>query len=198
MELDTGDLLLCKGDGWVSRIISFFGHSKYTHVGIILKNPKFLCETLEDGLYVWDSSYSYTPEEENKEIRYGVQIHKLKDIMALYSPGTLFVRQIKADRDETFYNTLRMIHKEVHAKPYDLHIMDWIYAKENMERPLPISSLWKHTDRFWCSAFVSYLYVKLGWVSDVNWSLVAPREFSSTDSTGQLLFTCIITEEKSL
>jgi hypothetical protein len=197
MELNTGDLLLCRGTSWLSRILEYVGQSKYSHVGIILKNPKFLCDTLEDGLYVWDASYSTIPEEEHKTRLYGVQIHKLSDYIASYEPNSLFVRRVSCDRDKHFYQDLTNIHRDVHAKPYNLHVFDWIMAKLNLSTPFPISLLWKQTSRFWCSALISYIYFRLGWISDVNWSLVAPREFSK-ESTGQILFTCILSDEEPL
>jgi hypothetical protein len=196
-QLQTGDILLCRGNGWISHLLEYVGKSKYSHVGMLLYNPTYLCETLTDGWYVWDASYSYTPEAEAHTKRFGVQIHSLRDIMALY-PNQLYVRRCKAPRDDEFEKKLADIHKEVHAKPYDVHITDWIAAKLNMDNPFSVSILWKHTDRFWCSALLCYIMVQLGWVSDVNWSLVAPREFSSTESTGQLLFNCVLEDEEPL
>jgi hypothetical protein len=194
-RIQTGDLLLCRGTGWLSKIIEWVGTSSYSHIGILVKNPSFLCNTLQDGIYVWDSSYGTTPECEEGTIRFGVQLHRLEDVVAQYSHGSLFVRHVQAPRNDSFYTLLTQIHKEVHAKPYDLHIMDWIAAKLNMIEPFALSPLWKHTDRFWCSALVSYIYVQLGWIKDVNWSVISPKEFSSTESTGRLLFTCIISDE---
>ena len=196
--IDTGDILLCKGNGWVSRVVEWVGTSRYSHVGIIVRNPRFLCDTMEDGLYLWDSSYGLTPEAEHGEIRFGVQLHRLEEVLKLYPAHSLYIRHLDVDRNETFYRQLTEIHEEVHAKPYDTHLLDWMEAKLNMMVHFPISSWWKHTDRFWCSALVSYIYVRMGWISDVNWSLIAPREYSSVESTGQLIFTCKLEEEEEL
>ena len=92
-------------------------------------------------------------------------------------------------RDETFHEKIKKIHYEMCGKPYDL-----IKAKLNLKQPFPI---WKWTNRFWCSAFVSYIYYEFGWISECNWSLIAPREYS-IESTGQLIFTCIISDEEFL
>lgn len=196
--IQTGDILLCRGSGWVSKVIEWVGTSSYSHVGILVVAPHFLCDTLTDGIYVWDSSYGTTPEAEDGTIRFGVQLQRIEDIVPQYSPGSLFVRHAQATRDDLFYTTLTDIHKEVHAKPYDVHVMDWIAAKLNMSNPFDVSPFWKHTNRFWCSALVGYIYLRLGWITDVNWSLLAPREFSSIESTGQILFTCILSDEVPL
>ena len=196
MELETGDLLLFHGTSILSTILEYFGRSKYSHIGMIIKNPKFLNNKLEDGLYVLESSYGYKPDEEDHQIKFGVQLHKLEDI---YKPNTIYVRKLKnIIRDDIFYEKLKNIHTIIHNKPYDLHIMDWIMAEENISKPISINPLWKITNRFWCSALISYVYLRLGWVSDVNWSLVAPCEFSSKESRGSLLFTCTLDDEIEL
>ena len=198
IELQTGDLLLFRGNAWLSTLLEYFGKSKYSHVGIVIKNPKFINPDLEDGLYVLDSSWGYKPDCEDNSYYYGVQMHKLDDIISLYPKNSVNVRKVKANRDEEFYTKFKAIHDIVYRKPYDLHIMDWIEALENMEKPVAINSLWKNTHRFWCSALVCFVYYKLGWISEVNWSIITPREFSSIDSTGQLLFTCILLDEELL
>jgi len=198
IELETGDLVLFRGTSLLSKMLEYIGHSKYSHVGIIIKNPSFLNENLEDGLYLLDSSFGYTPDEEDHQMKYGVQLHKLDDIVALYSPGSVYMRKITCVRDTAFYDRFIRIHQEIYNKPYDLHICDWIEAKLYLNEPISVNPLWRWTDRFWCSALVSYIYCQLGWVLECNWGLIAPKEYSSFDSTGQLIFTCIIGDEELL
>ena len=198
IELESGDLILFRGTTWLSTLLEYAGHSKYSHVGIIIKNPRFLDENLEDGLYLLDSSYGYKPDEEDHQMKYGVQLHKLDDIISLYPPGAVYMRKVKEVRDEAFYERLARIHQQVRNKPYDLHICDWIEAKMYLSQPIPVNPLWKWTDRFWCSSLVTFIYHELGWVQDCNWGLIAPCEYSSADCTGKLFFTCIIGEEELL
>ena len=206
MELQTGDLLLFRGNAWISRILEYVGKSKYSHVGVIIKNPSFIHPDLEDGLYVWDSSWGSTPDSEDHLYRYGIQMHKLDDIIELYPKNSIYVRKVTANRDEEFYKKFKAIHDVVYRKPYDLHIMDWIAALENMKTPLAINSIWKNTDHFWCSAFVSFVYYKLGWILDVNWTIISPREFSEGRSEGvsegvsegRITFVCEISDEDLL
>lgn len=195
MTLQTGDLILFHGTGWISKTLEWIGKSRYSHVGMIVVNPRFLNPVLEDGIYVWHSSWGHRPEEETQTTFFGVQLQKLEDVLVDYDIQSVYIRQITATRDDLFYQKLVHIHEDVHGKPYDLHIMDWIMADLQLHDMLPISSLWKHTDRFWCSALLSYIYVQLGWIHDVNWSMIAPREFSCIDATGQLYFTCIVSDE---
>ena len=197
IELQTGDLLLFHGSSWLSLFLEYMGQSKYSHVGIILKNPSFINESLKDGLYLWDASYSYTPEVENHKNLYGVQIHKLDDILPLYKNHSIYVRKVSVDRNIDFEQQIKCIHEEVHSKPYNIHLIDWIVAKLNIIYPFQYFSWWKQTDRFWCSSLVAFIYYRLGWISDVNWSLVAPRDFSSVESS-KLSFSVTISDEEEL
>ena len=191
----TGDLLLFRGEGVVSSLLRFFGCSQYSHVGIFIKDPSFLHPNLKDGSYILHSAWGYSPDSEDNQYKFGVQIQPIEDVMALYSDHSVYIRNIKTVRDEAFYKRFVEAHKVIHGKPYDVHIMDWISAIENLSNPVPSNPIWKNTDRFWCSAMVSYVYYKLGWIKETNWSLIAPREYSK-EGTGQVVFTVFVEEEE--
>jgi hypothetical protein len=181
-NLDTGDILLFRGDSIFGRFLEFFGRSKYSHVGIILKNPKFLNECLEDGIYILESSSNNTPDSEDHMYKIGVQIHKLEDVVNEYNKGCVYVRKLNCIRDETFYKKLNDIHTEIHNKPYDINICDWIVAKYNLDKNIAPNPLYKTTKDFWCSALVCFIFKELGFIKDdVNWTIMAPREFSSIE-----------------
>lgn len=198
VDLQTGDLLLFRGTSWVSWLVEWFGVSRYSHVGIVVKNPVFLGLDLEDGTYILESSWNNTPDAEDHQMKFGVQLHLLDDVLKEYSKGSVMTRKVNCERNDAFYQKLTELHKEIHDKPYDTTPWDWLCAKYNMICPLPSDPAYKTTKRFWCSALVSYLYCQLGIMEkDVNWSLVAPREFSSTESKW-VRFLCPIDKEKIL
>ena len=181
-NLDTGDILLFSGSSILGRFLEFFGRSKYSHVGIVLKNPKFLNDALEDGIYILESSSNNTPDSEDHMYKIGVQIHKLEDVLNEYNKGCVYVRKLNCIRDDFFYNKLSNIHKEIHNKPYDLNISDWIMAKYNLDKEIKPNPLYKTTKYFWCSALVCFIFKELGFIKkDINWTLIAPREFSSIE-----------------
>ena len=47
-ELQTGDLILFKETSLLSKMLEYVGQSKYSYVGIIIKNPSFLKDNLEN------------------------------------------------------------------------------------------------------------------------------------------------------
>ena len=194
-ELDTGDLLLFRGNHFVSRLLECFGRSKYSHVGMILKNPKYIQPNLEDGLYVLESSSNDTPDVEDQQFKLGVQIHHLEDILREFPEGSVYVRHLECKRDEVFYERLTAVHEEVHNKPYDLNPADWIRAEWNLIHPLDTTPMDSKPKSFWCSALLCYLYGHLECLeTEMDWSLIAPREFSSEEGT-LLRFRCPISKD---
>jgi hypothetical protein len=194
-EINDLDIILFKGDGIVSKLIEFFGESKYSHVGIVLKNPTYIDSSFKDGLYLFESSYNNIRDVEDNIIKIGVQLHYLEDILKGCPKNTVFIRNVSCNRDESFYKKLKQIHDETRNKPYDLNLFDWIVAKYNLEHTIPPNCLYKQTKEFWCSAFVSYVFYELGLIKDINWSIIAPRDFSS-DEGGKLEFLCKLSKEK--
>lgn len=184
-SLDTGDIVLFRGNQFISKVLECFGRSKYSHVGMILKNPSYIRPDLEDGLYLFESSSNDTPDVENHEFCIGVQIHRLEDILKEYPKGSVYVRRLECNRDEAFYKRLHDIHEEVHHKPYDLNPVDWIRAEWNLIHPLePRSDKDQKPTSFWCSALLCYVYGRLECLeTEMDWSVIAPREFSSEEGT---------------
>ncbi len=74
LNLRTGDILLFdyEGDNSFFQLFSYIigktTHSKYTHVGVILKDPTFIHPSLK-GLYVWESGYEGTPDCEDGKVK---------------------------------------------------------------------------------------------------------------------------------
>jgi hypothetical protein len=54
-------------------------------------------------------------------------------------------------------------------------LSDWLLATLRLD----ISP--QKTDRFWCSAFVAYIFTQLGWLNDyTDWSIIRPSDLSSS------------------
>ena len=193
--LQTGDVILFKGSSWLSYIIEFFGRSPFSHVGMIVRNPRRIGIDLDDGVYLLESGWNVLPDAENHRQKYGVQLHLLTDVIDACPSGSVFVRAIECARNDKFYHQLRELHAKIHDRPYDIRLMDWLEAEYNLEVPFAPSARFRTTDRFWCASLVAYLFDQLGLIEPVNWSLVAPREFTTA---GSLKFTCMIDQEREL
>ena len=75
--------------------------------------------------------------------------------------------------------------------PYDINPFDWIRADLNIN----IGNTQKR-NTYWCSALVTYFYVKLGFLDkNVPWTLISPQELSS--SSDKLKFeNCKLDDDK--
>lgn len=180
-NLDTGDILLFSYRGnstffsIFGNLIKYFTGSEITHVAMILKDPIFINPSLK-GLYIWESGYEGTPDPEDGKIKLGVQITSLHDVIHNYD-GNLYIRKLDKGRELIKDDILKDIHQTIYNKPYDLVPIDWLGAIKKIDfQP-------QKTDRFWCSALVSYILVKLGYLDKkTDWSVVSPGELSSKQS----------------
>ena len=190
-ELETGDIILFNGNYFMSHIIEYFTSSIYSHVGIILKNPDLGDATFE-GIYLLESGRENTPDPENNRIKKRVQIINLEEKIKNFN-GQIYVRKLHCTRDKEFYEKIKNIHSAVHNIPYDLNPIDWIKA----DLQLDIGNTHK-TNTYWCSALVTYVYVKLGFLDkNIPWSLISPQDLSS--SCNKLKFiNCILDKDKDI
>lgn len=194
INMNTGDLLIFHGTSWYSYLIEWFGGSRISHVGVYLHHPERIDGLLTGPLalksptdqYVMHSAYGRSAE--TGEYIFGVHIEPFEDVVAVYGKSNVWVRKIHAKRDEDFYTRLVDAHTCLHAKPYDLTLVDWLQAEIRLKYSdhfRPIMDRWVHrTDRFWCSAMVTYLFVRLNWVfPNVDWTFVTPYELTEAGTT---------------
>jgi hypothetical protein len=188
--LQTGDIILFEETSSSSRVIGLLDwiikratHSGFTHVAFVLRDPTFIHPSLK-GLYIWESGWEGKPDPQDGKVKLGVQITPLHEYLHGFI-GNVYIRRLEKGRESVTPEALEEIHTVVHDKPYDTCVVDWIEAWLRCD-PKP-----QKTNRFWCSAFVSYILVKLGFVDNlVDWSIVRPSDLSSTSSYLTFLPTC--------
>lgn len=191
MELNTGDLLLFRGNYILSRLIEYFTGGNYSHIGIVLNDPTYI-EPKLIGLYMLESGEEDFKDSEDDKYKFGVQITDLKECLKNYK-GEVYCRKLKCERDEIFYKKLVDINKKIHDKPYDLDLFDWIKA----DLGIYIGNVQK-TNKFWCSALVAFVYVKLGFLSnDIPWTMIKPNDFSCKSDKLKFI-NCSLDDEKKL
>tara|TARA_B110000967_G_C18891835_1_gene567921 strand:+ start:2396 stop:3007 length:612 start_codon:yes stop_codon:yes gene_type:complete len=175
-NMKTGDIILFDytGGGFFGifdSFIKYFTKSKYTHMGMILKDPSFLNVKLK-GTYLWESSYNGTKDPQDGKIKFGVQITPLAELLNKYD-GDIYLRRIICNEDKFCNERLKEIHDIVYEKPYDIVPRDWI------EGIMGKDSEPQKTSRFWCSALIGYIYTSCGLLKqDTDWSILCPSDFS--------------------
>tara|TARA_B000000565_G_scaffold255828_1_gene238205 strand:+ start:4785 stop:5372 length:588 start_codon:yes stop_codon:yes gene_type:complete len=187
-DLQTGDLILFNGNYFLSRFIELITGSIYSHTAIIVKNPNFLGEKYQ-GTYILESGYEDKKDVENNRTKFGVQLTNFEELLKNYN-GKIYVRKLNCQRNQDFEQKVIDFHSDVHNLPYDLNPIDWFKAKFNID----IGNIQKK-NTFWCSALVSYFYVKLGFLTkDIPWTLIKPQDLSS--SSNKLKFiNCTLTDD---
>lgn len=194
IELNTGDIILFRGNSYISYLIEYFGRSPYSHVGIVICNPSSIFgNDVKDGVYLLESGWNPIPDAETGQVKMGVQLHLLSDILSLSSKDSVYVRKVDCKRDDVFYTTLKNVYHSIQNRPYDLQPWDWLMGLYELRFNIPIEPKYQRTDRFWCAALLAYIFDQLGLIQQVNWTLVAPREFSEKGS--QLHFQCGVGKE---
>jgi hypothetical protein len=199
--LKTGDILLCdnleyKSWGLFSWFIKFMTKSDFSHVGMIVVDPEFTDVPLK-GTYVWTSGISDIPDPEDNTKKFGVQFIPYEHFIGTYG-GKIYVRRIEFKSTEEYnkiFNNeiLKEIHKVVYDKPYDIIVTDWIEAYCKKDRHP------QKTSRFFCSAFLGYVYTKLSLFDDgLDWSILYPSYFSSENKTLSLLNNAILSKEHQI
>lgn len=194
-SLQTGDIILFEqthANSWPIRlldgIIRGATHSGFTHVAFVLRDPTFIHPTLK-GLYIWESGWEGKPDPQDDKVKLGVQITPLHEYLQNFN-GNVYVRHLTHGKECVTHEVLNDIHGVVYDKPYDIHVKDWVQAW------LRCDSEPQKTDRFWCSAFVSYILVCIGFLEDsLDWSIVRPCDLSSTSNYISLLSKCTYTED---
>ena len=176
-NLKTGDLLLFNNTsggffGAFTSMIKWGTHSNYSHIAMILKDPTFIHPSLK-GVYMWESGYEGTPDPQDDKIKLGVQITSVSQCINNFT-GSVFVRKLESGKYLITKSKLTNIHHTVYDKPYDTDPIDWIeaYAQKDT-RP-------NKTDKFWCSALIGYVVLKLGLIKRLDWSILRPVDFVST------------------
>lgn len=192
-DYETGDILLFSDKTFIpSKMIEFFTDSKYSHVGMVLKDPLFIDEKL-NGLYILESTgFSDINDVEDNEKKLGVQIRELNKVCEEYN-GAVFHRKLITVRDEEFYRRFSEAHEVIHNKPYDVRPVDWIKALIDVD----VRKV-NDTKRFFCSALVAYVYDKLGLIKgEVVWDLIRPVDFGTENiKKKRLEFNCVLKDEE--
>ena len=178
-ELETGDILLftkSPGSGifyYADSLISMWTKSPYVHCAFVIKDPSFIHPTLK-GTYIWESGWEYGDKDpQDDKSKFGTQLTPIYEYLKNAPACSVFVR--KKIRGEIPSLKLFTIHNKIYNKPYDIDIFDWLGAAIRKDHGKE-----QRTKRFWCSAFVTYILVELGFVDKKeNWDIVRPADLSS-------------------
>ena len=156
--MNTGDLIFFKKyDGmWlIGKLIQWWTKSPFIHVGMILKDPKFIGLK---GVYIWQA-----------EPLGGVTVTPFKPDRSWWSR-----KYIGPPLDN---EKLHDIFDITNGKPYDKNPIDWIEVMVGKDfKP-------QRTNSFWCSALVGCILTKLGiFDKTTDWDIMSPAYLAEINS----------------
>ena len=188
-KLQTGDILLFHHKNNFSSLVSglfslftdlimWWTKSKYSHCAIVVRDPTF-CAEEKKGLYVLESSYEKFVDSEDGELKLGCELEDFDKVVDDYrkNGGSVYWRRLNCERDENFYENLKEAHSVLHNRPYDINLVDWIKVAFGINKGDN-----QNKKRFWCSALVAYVYVKLGFLDEKTpWNLITAKMFGTEE-----------------
>lgn len=181
-ECKTGDIILCSGTKWYSRIIEWFFNSPVSHVGLIYRDL--------------NTAEIYFFQSELRDGAKGVRLTPINILLDDYKSGkyhALYYRQLNVTRDTNFHKIMKYILDITLKKYYDTDPLDWlrIVIRHDFGKI-------QRTNSFICSALVAFSYIQLGYLTyDISWSTLTPNQFSSQNSN-RLQFKCTLSNDISL
>jgi len=185
--IQTGDILLFdeKPSQCCWRVLDYgikcVTNSKYSHSAIALRDPVCLDEKLR-GLYVWESTgFNGMKDAVDHIDKFGVQVQPISEYISKFEGScNIYVRYAcPAARAKFTPEFIKRMYRATHDKPYDLWPTDWLEAALKVG-PRRVE------DRFWCSAFVSFILTSAGIMKpNTDWSSKSPQDLSSSSSTIQ-------------
>lgn len=180
--MNNFDIVLFRGKYFASKFIELFTWSRFSHVGIILKDPTYIDPKLI-GTFLLESGQECVKDAENNEIKFGVQITRWDEIYENYD-GEIWKRSFIPNKDCT--KRLKIIHSIIHNKPYDTNIDDLLR--------LEIGEIWgncKRTNSFVCSSLISFILVCFDCLDhNTSWDIITPKQFDKNGWIEQNIKNC--------
>jgi hypothetical protein len=176
---ETGDLILFNTRShWYDFLIERVTGSKFSHVGMVVRDISY-GDVSDIGICLLESGYESFPDAVKHDDIYGVQFAELDKVFSTYlgsggRGGYAYYRKLECKRDDDFFSMLKGSISEVYGKPYDLLPQDWFKSAFDIHKGNE-----QRTNTFWCSALVSYIYDKLGFIErNTPWTIIQPTQFS--------------------
>ena len=184
IDFNTGYLILFQDNNrntwldYLSYLIQYFTDSKYSHVGMVVKDPLIKGKTMEGVYFLESTGLDNMIDVDDKKTKFGVQIVDLHK--RLQSDDCLFYyRKLNYDRDNKFIDLYNKSYVIVKDKPYDINPIDWCKADFDLKK----GNVQK-TNTFFCSALASFMLVSLNLLPrDTDWTIMRPKDLGTENGT---------------
>ncbi len=170
-ELDTGDIVLFSGKGGISEWIKGFTRSKWSHVGMVIKDKAW------DMVLLWESTtLSNIDDLETGRKKKGVQLVALSERIDNYT-GEVSVRRLITEKTPQMVEALKDLRNEIKERSYEESMIELI--KSAYDGPLGQNT--QDLSSLFCSELVAEAYMRMGLlpVGTLPSNEYTPKDFSS-------------------
>ncbi len=167
--LKTGDIVLFSGKGGISTGIKWFTHSRWSHVGMVLRLPEW------DAVLLWESTTlgNLTDVESGREHK-GVQLVPLSERIHKYQ-GEASIRLLDIERTPEMLKELSLLRSEVKGRPYEKDKIELFKAAYDG----PFGANREDLSSLFCSEMVAEAYQRMGLLGEKKPSNeYTPKDFS--------------------
>ena len=154
-KIRTGDLILFKGEGLLSRLIMTFTGPR-SHIGIVVRS-----ESPDMVLLLESTTLSKAKDVELGSVVRGVQLVNLSERLRSYD-GELYWRPIAPEFQNGLVETLMEFRREFAGVPYEEHKLDLV--KTLVTQVQGVEDL----SSFFCSELVAEAYQRLGFLPETD------------------------------
>ena len=185
IDFNTGDIILFEdkthNKSWLdylSYLIQYFTDSKYSHVGMVVKDPLIKGKTI-NGLYLLESTgFDHMMDIDDHKTKFGVQIVDLHKRLKA-NDDVFYYRKLNKERDDQFIDLYNKAYAIVKDKPYDINPVDWCKAEFDLKK----GNVQK-MNTYFCSALVSFLLVALSLLpKETDWTIMRPKDLGTENGT---------------
>lgn len=121
-HLQTGDIVLFSGSGLVSEAIKLFTRSKWSHVGMVVKDP------VTDTVLIWESTtLSNVKDYYDRTYKQGVQVCSLSHRIEAYD-GEVGFNLLNLKLDKSQLDVLGKFRKSMKNKPYEKSKLSLLFS----------------------------------------------------------------------
>lgn len=184
INFNTGDIILFQDTkrnallDWLGYFIQYFTKSKYSHVGMVVKDPLIKGKTIT-GIYLLESTaFDGIKDIEDNKTKFGVQIVPLRERLEA-DDDVCYYRKLNQEQTPEFIDLYNKAYAIVKDKPYDINPTDWCKAEFDIKK----GNVQK-TNTFFCSALVSFLLTALNILPQTtDWTVMRPKDLGTEPDT---------------
>lgn len=151
-SLQTGDIVLFSGHGWISRLIQAGTFSQWSHVGVVIRMPDRY-----DAVMLLESTTMSKANDiiSGRAIR-GVSLVQLSERVRRYGGDVGIRRLINIERDDSFISAFAKLRHELHGRAYPSGY--WELIKSAID--IPFFKNKRNLKTVFCSELVAEAYMR--------------------------------------